>query len=719
MTQINPSIDKYNIPSMQSQGQQAPRVRIPNYYTQDSFQKPDIKEALNHNPVYEMIVKPFVEHPLSILATWLGAGLLLDAYSTSCSGKYEDSLLKKVANAGDKIEQSKIIQNKPVKAVLKGLGSVKKAGGKVVQNSAILRAMRDTPSRAEWQMAISQQFSHKQEVVQDFIRITEALKLESPEFPVLKELGINGYEKKMLKKTFNVQKISQIPEEQAVNQVLLNRLGRTPAQIQKIQNMGEASAEAVKQEILKEMGLTKDKLKLIREDTYGKYINDVKAATEKVRGRVKMGAGHYKLLGPLTKPFERTIGCDEIYNKLHSMSGGAKTSTGRFMAKMTQMIHRGLTFGGGKLGVLMFIAPLLVELGINVKKADKDQKVGTAANGFIDNISWVFTFPIAFKMMHSIGGIQYAGMTKEQVEQYRKIKNEFNEKAGSGLTDRIKALFGSATIKPGEFKTKAEYDIARQKVEKQLESLTKVKNQNIFTKGLRKFIRILTPDLENFKGYSGGNAGSKFYHGLPHLLKDFVGIPMRFGVFSLISMGILGAALTKCVTAIFGKSYDAMKQDELKENRKQQKQFLKDDLNERIYNIAQNNSVKQASAQTGGKMFTSKGKPAQQAVQEVNKEIETEEENVDNYTYIPSQENVIPAPINSGKTDTYTYIPSSECKIQPDAKTVEGKRKYIPSQEAANIQKTFDNSGLQSVLDKADRAESKALKVLAGNFEGM
>ena len=70
------------------------------------------------------------------------------------------------------------------------------------------------------------------------------------------------------------------------------------------------------------------------------------------------------------------------------------------MSKAMQMIHRGLTFGGGKLGALIFIAPLLVELGINVKKADKDQKIGTAANGFVDNISWVFTFPLALRMMH-------------------------------------------------------------------------------------------------------------------------------------------------------------------------------------------------------------------------------------------------------------------------------------------------------------------------------
>lgn len=40
--------------------------------------------------------------------------------------------------------------------------------------------------------------------------------------------------------------------------------------------MGAASTKAVKTEILKEMGLDAEKLKLIKDDVYGKYINDVK-----------------------------------------------------------------------------------------------------------------------------------------------------------------------------------------------------------------------------------------------------------------------------------------------------------------------------------------------------------------------------------------------------------------------------------------------------------
>ena len=98
---------------------------------------------------------------------------------------------------------------------------------------------------------------------------------------------------------------------------------------------------------------------------------------------------------------------------------------------------------------------------------------------------------------------------------------------------------------------------------------------------------------------------------------------------------------------------------------------------------------------------------------------EEQRNKLDNYTYIPSQKNVVPHPIKENNRDNYTYIPSSKCTIQPVPKDIEKKRKYIPSQEGAKIQKSFDNSGLQSALDRAQLAEDKALKVLAGNFDGM
>lgn len=707
MSQINPNIGNQYIPqdyAKQPQAQQ--QVRIPNYYyVPDTYNNMSFKDALKENPMYDMLLKPFFEHPLAVLGTWLGLGVGLDAYSRACSGKYENSLTAKAANFGDKIQNSKLIQNKPVQTVLNGVGAVGKSGKKLAGKSAILRAMKDTPTMPEWSMARSQMFSHNQEVVQDFLKITDALKLGTAEVPKLQDLGPSKYELENLKKVFKVQKVSQLPQEQAITHLMLERLGKTPGQIQKIQALGEGSVSAAKNEILKEMGLSADKLKLIKEDMYGKYINDVKTAAGKVGGKVKMGTGHYSWMGPVTKTFERTIGCDEVYNKLHSVSGGAKTATGRFTSKLMQMVHRGLTFGGGKLGALIFIAPLLVELGINVGKADKDQKVGTAVNGFVENISWVFTFPLALKMLHAIGGIKHAGMTKEQVEQVRKIKQEFNNKAGSGFTDRLKSLMGKEPLRPSQFKTKAEYNAALKEAKKQVKELSKVKGQNIFTRGIRKLAGALTFDLGNFKGYHGGGTGSKVLHDLPRFLKDGVAIPMRFGVWGVLSMGVLGAALTKCTTTIFGKSYDSMKQDERKQERKEQEKFLREDLNRRLYEAQ---SIKQGIAvKPNSNGIAMKGAPRTEV-----------KEKIDNYTYIPSQDNTIPSPIRENKVDNYTYIPSSECTIQSD-KVNENNRKYIPSQAAANIEKNFDNSGLQGALDRAQKAEDKALRVLAGNFDGM
>ena len=240
MTQINPNIN-YNPYNVYPQQNQAQPVRLPNYYrvAAQNSDKPTIKEVIQENPFlsmpYEMLIKPFVEHPIAILGTWLGLGVALDAYSDANRGEYNKTLVKKAANLGDKIQNSKIIQNKPVQTVLNGIGSVGKAGGKVVNNSAILRAMKETPTMPEWSMVKSQMFNQKQEVVQDFIRIVDTLKLDTNQLPGLKDVGLNDTEKEMLKRVFNTQKISQIPEQEAVNHVLLNRLGKSPAEIEKIQ----------------------------------------------------------------------------------------------------------------------------------------------------------------------------------------------------------------------------------------------------------------------------------------------------------------------------------------------------------------------------------------------------------------------------------------------------------------------------------------------------
>ena len=114
MTQINPNINQYNN-IYQGNTPQSQPVRIPNYYyVPDNFEPKSVQESLKENPMYDLLLKPFIEHPLAVLGTWLGLGVGFDAYSKACSGKYENSLPAKAARLGDKIQQSKLIQNKPV-----------------------------------------------------------------------------------------------------------------------------------------------------------------------------------------------------------------------------------------------------------------------------------------------------------------------------------------------------------------------------------------------------------------------------------------------------------------------------------------------------------------------------------------------------------------------------------------------------------------------------
>ena len=163
-----------------------------------------------------------------------------------------------------------------------------------------------------------------------------------------------------------------------------------------------------------------------------------------------------------------------------------------------------------------------------------------------------------------------------------------------------------------------------------------------------------------------------------------------------------------------------MKQDEHNDSLKTQQQFLKDDLNDRLVKLArekqnasspvQNNNIK-SNPQA---IPVSRGKDANSGL---IPDVQIQENKIDNYTYIPSSKNIIPQPVKNNKLDNYTYIPSSECKIKTDSASQDNKRRYIPSQAAANIQKSFDNSGLQSALDRAQKAEDKALRVLAGNFQ--
>lgn len=730
---------------------QTQAVRIPDYYQPD--EKRNIKEALEENPIYSTVVKgffgPLIEHPIASLFTWFGCGFLLDKYTAACGGEYDKSLLKKVTNFGDRLENSSFVQSKPVQKVL---GWFKKGGeksGSLINKNSVLRAIWKTPTMPELELVKSEMIPQRQRIMHDFSLITKELCLENEKgFAKLNRLALDKKERELLKSLGDIVN----SEEKASSYIQLKRLGLKESEIKNIISTADGGVARTKSEILKAFG-NKDAawLKSIHGDTIGKaeIINEVQDACKKVGNKVRISMGEYKPfgfdIGILTTPTKRIIGCDNIFNRSFSLTkDGAKTATGRFMSRFMQMVHRGLTFGGGKLGVLLFIAPAFVETAINVHKAEPNQKVGTGVSNLVNHISWVFTFPFALQIMHHLCGAKYAGMKEDDIQAIRNRVKEINE--NNKLNGTEKAVFHNYK----------EWAAERESVNKFIKNKSKVEGQKWYTKAIRKFAGWLTPDLGKVDAYNTGNIITTKFSQMRNLPRNLFGVPARLLLFGVLTMGVLDTILNKCIKLIFGESYDSMKEEEIKDAKKEQKKFLKEDLTDRLYeaqrrkiqNRAKTNPQTTQQINPQGNAISHHGgvnisEPVKQSaalntgagVNNIppgfNDSLNTgvrvpspdghniSKQNVDNYTYIPSQQNIIKAEAK-GKLDNYSYIPSQNSVIESkDNKNSANIRSYIPSQMAANIAKSWDNSGLQSALNRADRAEQNALRVLAGNFEGM
>lgn len=691
-------------------------VQLPLIYENLSSQENlTLKEKIKKADMMGMVY-PFVEHPIigGVTAFTLIKGV--DAYTNACGGEYEKSILGKATNFGDKIAQSTFWEKKVPKAFLNG--STKTINGlkNLLNKSAIYRAMKETPAVAEWQMPKSELISQEVRILEDFNHITEKFFNDKNTWVKLENLGLNKAEIEALTKAFNVQKLSQIDPAKATNWTILKRLGDVPeAEITKIINSSNA-IEQVQEKLLKTLNLTLDDLKAIKTNPE-KYIEKVKEVSQRVGNKIKIGEGHYKILGSVNGPLqflERNLSLDQIGNRLHSIrlvenGGGAKTELGRFCAKALQKIHRGFTFGGGKLGMFLFIVPHLVSSLANVKKADKGEKVGTVANGLIESISWVFTFPLAIASVYALGGLENIGMGKDKVEKCRELIKEFNKR---------------------DFANKDAYKKASEVLNLKLKALRRVKDQNLLTKILRKVSGFLYQDLGMIKPYQGGNFVGNFLRRIPNKLKNIGCVPIRFLVCMFGLESLYRGLIEKGTKTIFGKHYNMEREMEYEAKKEEQKKFLKEDLKTRLYEtqrekIYGNNTVNSEfniPENLQQNLAKEKAKKPEQQKADTNPaetELATnkvaEEKAVVKQADSTSETTTVLNSAKNTKVDNYTYIPSSENRIKTESDKSD-TNKYIPSQIGKITAKTFDNSGLEAALKRADRAEQKALQVLAGKF---
>lgn len=707
---------------------EAPVVELPDiYYTPNNGNKTTFKEVLKKADMFNIIV-PWLEHPLLMLGSACGLAWGVDKFTSACGGEYEKSIVGRAARLGDKIEESVVIQNKPVQAVGRGIKSGFGGIKKFLSKGQLFRAMAQTPTKPEWSIVKDELLHQDQRIERDFVRMMNdlgigldeaayAAKGETVPVAQLSKLGLEKEEETLLKEIYgkNIYKLSPEKAAEAANRIQLKRLGFEETKITEILGKPNAS-QLVKNEVANTLGITGEKIRLMAKDEKGAYIRDAIEATKKGRGKIWTCDGQYNALGKFRNLFKRKIGCEEMYNRYASMTigEGVRTKTGRFMSKMLQKLHRGFTFGGGKLGVLVFISPIIVDTILDTHKADKKEKVGTAAHGLIEAVSWVFTFPLALKAVEALGGMRFAGMTPEQVAKRREIADHLKSKVRAGEYEG----------KGGWKRFRKHKKIAMRRISK----LEKVPNQNLITKIGRKLGKFLTMDLETVTGH---NIVTK----IPNFLRNVGGIPVRVLVWAGIAMGVLGSLINKGTKLIFGRYYDRFKEEENVEAKKKQEEFTKEDLQNRMYDMqakkmginpqtAQAEVEKSVELQRQPQTLVKKQPEIQQKeniVAETKNEPQEKQEEVKPKMVAPvvTQPQIQEVPqvqqtTKQKKLDNYSYIPSQENILkQPIQAQI---NKYIPAQTPGNIIKTFDNSGLEAALRRADRAEQRGLQILSGRF---
>ena len=586
MTQINGNYNnqpllKYSNPNfgngIDNQSSAIPQAELPDIYYSPSgnFEKKSFKEAIKNNFGLSMLceftgIEHWIESPLLMLGTTASLFWGYDKFNQKFSGDYDKSIIGKATKLGDKISGLKIFNTDTAHNIADGYRSGKERVRKFLFKNDAIKAMFTTPGMPEWTIAKSEMLPREQRLLENFNRIVSELGLSSANaeaFGVdgamrnmgkgkfnLFSLGLDKQEIKYLKDTYKDKSIKSLADsEEAINRILLQRLNFSEDRITEYLAKDNASEE-VREELRKALGFTKDELENIVKNPHDVKAKDILAKLEgKNLKAFRICGGHLKNTG-IVQPFERQITMESVFNNLKGILDPNISKAGKFMAGSVQTTQKALTFGGGKFCLLFFIAPIFARAIKNTHKADKDQKVGTFTHDVISGTAWVATFPLGMKIMHALGGMQYAGMTQADVAEYRNALEELQRRNLNGEFATKKA-----------YKESPEYVKAKELLKRGSEG------QSLFTKickGLGKFLEI---GNENTKGWMrpNGNKLHKWIRKKGLTMKDCVGAPMRFILFLMGIQAVLDGVITKCCNGIFGKNYDDMKAEEHKDAKKE------------------------------------------------------------------------------------------------------------------------------------------------------
>ena len=648
--------------------------------------------------------------------TWFAISKGMDYYSNKSRGDFEATVHHKVGQFGDDVtgfvKNSSFGKSSFAHSLNNGFKNFKEfLKRNFVDRFRITRAMAYTPSKPELDMVKGQANGMWGMLLFDYPQQGE--QFVKP-LKYIEDLDCYGASKADIKKwkalmdkASTVQAKNEILQRAELETILQNsRLKRTPAQIAK--EISDFKALNVGGKMLKLKDLKafewgyKDfaEMESVQKNIQEKMPRVLEAsnnANKKMFARI-WGTNHSSWGRIRTWLFGRNVYASETANKLAASLGNVdlnakenkdladvlkktgldkkipKSMLGKFLAKYNNLVLEGATnrVAGGKFVALMQAAYLADVLYKTAKADGAGEKVKTFAERFTEMIAFFVAMPFAIQLMHKIGGLQYAGMTKEQVEAYRKALKLHNDTAMAGL-----------------FKDEAAWKASKDNLKEMLNAGVK----NPITKLFKRVGRIVSVGLEQIRPYDSkavtrNGIGDKIKDLFKHPkfgMKQMAGYPMRIILGMFMILPFLSKIAVKGSHLLFGKPKNSLL-DEGKESEKTAQAAQQPQLPPQ----SQQQTVQPSNAAgttTSTTTTTSSQQPGQNTSNLLNK-------------------------YKNGTTTTTTTTNSVNNTSSDNKEPV---RTYIPSPVGVQLTSTEDLSAADAAMRRADAIEQQALQTLKMN----
>ena len=374
---------------------------------------------------------------------------------------------------------------------------------------------------------------------------------------------------------------------------------------------------------------------------------------------------------------------DKVVKRLGLDKKLPKTAFGKGFLKYFNMVLEGSTnrVAGGKFVAIMQ-AGYLADVIYKTIKTDGgfSEKAKSFAERFTEMVAFFVCMPFALKLMHHIGGLQYAGMDKKAVEAYRNALKLHNETAKAGL-----------------FKNEAAWKASRDNLKTMLNAGVK----NPITKLFKRVGRIVTVGLEQIRPYDNkaivrDGFGSKIKDLFKHPkfgMKQMAGYPMRIVLGMMVLLPMFNKIAVKGSHLLFGKPKHSVL-DEGKEEEAAQK--------------AKEQQAQALQMQKAQQLQQQQAKAQQQAQTTTPQAFQSQTN---------GQSNLLNK-YRNGQNQTATQATTANTTNTNQTnnnKQTEPVRTYIPSPMGIHVQSNEDFSAAGAALQRADNAEKLALQTLKMN----